>query len=384
MNILSSVLLLFLPAAAQPLPPWQPGILDIHQIHTGRGNAAFAILPDGTTLLIDAGAVPDRTGLEIGPARPNASQPPAEWIARYIRQYSPRPDAPLDYAVITHYHDDHMGAIPQLATLLPIRRLIDRGLEPAPPPYPVVRAYLTFRQSFAGEIQPLRPGRADQIVLRHNPAAVSGFEIRNVAANGIVWTGQGNSATLRFPANWRQLPAPEQPGENDFSLALRIRYGPFTWFTGGDLAGVLLDDLPTWRDLETPVAQAIGPVDALVLNHHGWLDSTNPVFLHTLNPRVVIIPAWHATHPDHAVLRRLRSPRWKPTPPDLFITSLLDVPRTLFRYLGESFRSTDGHVVIRVQPGGASYQVLILDHQSETPVVKATFGPYAARSAARP
>ena len=40
--------------ASQELPRWERGMLDIHQINTGTGNAAFFILPDGTTLLLDA------------------------------------------------------------------------------------------------------------------------------------------------------------------------------------------------------------------------------------------------------------------------------------------------------------------------------------------
>lgn len=113
------------------LPPWMPGILDIHQIQTGRGNAAFLIFPDGTTLLVDAGAVPDRSGLEIGPQRPDATRTPAEWIAQYIRDFSPRTPATLDYALITHYHDDHMGAIAAVGRAIPIRILLDRG-DPQP------------------------------------------------------------------------------------------------------------------------------------------------------------------------------------------------------------------------------------------------------------
>jgi len=32
------------------LPPRAPGGLDIHHINTGEGNAAFLVLPDGTTI----------------------------------------------------------------------------------------------------------------------------------------------------------------------------------------------------------------------------------------------------------------------------------------------------------------------------------------------
>lgn len=362
--------------AGERLPPWTAGTLDIHQIHTGRGNAAYFIFPDGTTLLLDAGSVPDRAGLEQGPARPDGSRSPAEWIAHYIRQVSPGQPPTLDYAVITHYHDDHLGAIAELARAIPISKLIDRGDEPSPPPYPVVKSYLEFRKRQQAET--LRPGRADQIRPRHAPIATGDFEVRNVAANGQVWTGQGVSIRPHFPARWSaSIPAADQPGENHFSIALRVRYGAFGYFSGGDLPGVVLDRKPAWHDLETPVARAVGAVDALVLNHHGWLDTTNEHFLDTLRPRTVVIPAWHATHPDHGVLRRLRSSRFGP--PDLFITTLLDAPRAVFSYLGPGvFKSTEGHIVIRVAASGASYRVIILDAVSSSPRVTGVHGPYTS------
>jgi beta-lactamase superfamily II metal-dependent hydrolase len=359
----------------QPLPAWSAGTLDIHQIHTGRGNAALIVFPDGTIALLDAGDVPDRPGVELGPQRPNQSRTPAEWIVRYIRQFSGRDPASLDYAIVTHYHDDHIGALPSVAAAIPIRVLLDRGTDPAPPDYEVVRRYMEFRRTFRGKIEVLQPGRKDQIAARYPR-----LEVRNVAANGTVWTGRGDTAGTRFPKAWKSLPAALRPTENHFSLALRIRYGRFDYFTGGDLPGIPLDDAPDWHDMETPVARAIGAVDVAVLNHHGWLDTTNQFFLRTLQPRVVVIPAWHASHPDHSVMRRLRSPDWKPAPPDLFITSLLDAPRAVFSYLaGSSFQSTEGHIVVRVAPGGERYTVIILDDTQESPVVKSVHGPYDTR-----
>ncbi len=115
------------------------------------------------------------------------------------------------------------------------------------------------------------------------------------------------------------------------------------------------------------------------LNHHGWLDTTNNAFLRTLQPRVVVIPAWHASHPDHSVLRRLRSPRLGFALPDLFITELLDAPRAVFGYLGNAFKSNEGHIVIRVTPGGGTYSVFVLDDRQEDPSVKAIHGPYLSR-----
>jgi beta-lactamase superfamily II metal-dependent hydrolase len=356
----------------QPLPPWTPGVLDIHQIQTGRGNAAYFIFPDGTTMLLDAGAVPGAQGLEQGPARPDATRSPAAWIVHYITQVSPRQPPTLDYALITHYHDDHMGAILQVARNIPISTLIDRGDQPAPPSTSLVASYLEFRKGRKSEV--FRAGRADQIRQLHN--SDNTFEVRNIAANGDVWTGRGTETRSEFPIGWTNLPPADQPGENQFSAAIRIRYGPFNYFSGGDVPGVVLDRKPSWHELETPIARAVGPVDVLVLNHHGWLDTTNEFFLETLRPRAVIIPAWHATHPDHGVLRRLLSANSRP---DLFVTSLLDAPRAVFSYLGPVFKSSEGHVVTRVSAGGATYRIIILDDTSPAQLVTAIHGPYASR-----
>jgi glyoxylase-like metal-dependent hydrolase (beta-lactamase superfamily II) len=129
------------------LPAWAPGMLDIHQIVTGRGNAAFMMFPDGTTLLLDAGDAggtnDDRLRVSDTDQRPNASRTPAQWIARYIRHMAGS-KARLDYVVITHFHGDHIGAITgseplsshgdyrlrgitEIGETLPIVRLIDRG-----------------------------------------------------------------------------------------------------------------------------------------------------------------------------------------------------------------------------------------------------------------
>lgn len=59
--------------AGSRLAPWQPGWLDIHHIATGRGNATFVMLPDGTSMLIDAGASNNGLDTSVAP-RPDASR----------------------------------------------------------------------------------------------------------------------------------------------------------------------------------------------------------------------------------------------------------------------------------------------------------------------
>src|SRR5580698_6754352 len=96
-------------AIGSPLPAWTPGVLEIHQIATGRGNAALFILPDGTTLLVDAGAAGD--GIPETDPHPDATRTPGAWIARYIERHLPAGVGDLDYALITHFHPDHMGQL---------------------------------------------------------------------------------------------------------------------------------------------------------------------------------------------------------------------------------------------------------------------------------
>ena len=373
-----------------PLEPWTPGTLDIHHIHTGRGNAAFVQFPDGTTLLIDAGAIPETSSSAVGPARPDSTLRPGQWIGRYIAKRA----ATLDYALVTHYHDDHFGALAidapktaaaagykltglmDVADMVPIARLFDRGETPPPLPSPMLANYRAFRHSLGPRAAVLEAGRADQITPLHGGQ----FQVRTLAVNGRVWTGFATQTFNAIPANWQTLPVEDRPNENHFSAAIAIRYGAFDYYTGGDLVGVPLDGAPAWQDMETPIAQSIGAVDVMVLNHHGWLDTTNPVFLAALRPRVVVIPTWHATHPDHGVLRRLIAPRSYSGPRDLFATGLHDAPRAVFSYLRQSpFASEQGHVVIRVAPGGGSYRVFVLDHTNDRQELKSIHGPYQSR-----
>jgi len=76
---------LVMDSPGRPLLPWVPGQLDIHHLSTGRGNATFIALPDGTSLVIDVGA--SNSGLETSfEPRPNASLRPGQWVARYVQR----------------------------------------------------------------------------------------------------------------------------------------------------------------------------------------------------------------------------------------------------------------------------------------------------------
>jgi beta-lactamase superfamily II metal-dependent hydrolase len=389
----------------QPLPAWTPGTLEIHQISTGRGNAGLFILPDGTTLLVDAGALPT-TGPATRyfvPARPDASRRPGEWIAQYIKHALRHDSTPrLDYFFLTHFHSDHMGlitpdsptatgrdykltGITDVAEQLPIGTILDRAW----PDYNYpgrfddssavtnYRAYLAWAQANRSlKVERIAPGRASQITLRRKPGSYPNLVIRPVVANGEVWTGIGEETRQLFPP-LETIPAADRPSENMCSAALKLSFGKFDYFTGGDITGQLDAGEPAWHDVETAVGQAVGPVEVSTLNHHGYIDSQNANFVAAVRPRIWIFPAWSSDHPTIRVLRYLTSPRIYPGPRDLFATSIHEANLIVNKNL-ERVASQNGHIVIRVAAGGSSYQVITLDDSSTTYHVKQVFGPYAA------
>lgn len=296
-------------AVNKEIEPWKPGMLDIHQISTGRGNAGLYIFPDGTTLLVDAGEI-ERKTVNHTPDRPDGSRPAGEWIVRYIRhalRHDPKPR--LDYVLLTHFHGDHMGettttqpmshsgayrltGITWVGDQLHIGKLLDRGWPdynyPMPLESPTIKNYRAFVkwQADHNGVKPERfaPGRNDQVVLCREPEKYPQFEFRNVGASGEIWTGKGTTTERRFPS-FANIPRKQLPDENVFSSSFRLRYGGFRFFNGGDQPG-LRPNKPNWYDIETPVAKVVGPVDAAILDHHGYVDTMNDLLVSTLRARI--------------------------------------------------------------------------------------------------
>lgn len=401
----------------QPLPAWQKGFLDLHHINTGRGNAAFYILPDGTTLLFDAGEMdptnPRTTSKRNTPLRPDDSHRPYEWIAAYIQQVAPgKAKDGIDYAVISHFHDDHFGSwypaaplsadgkfartgITGVADLIPVHCLLTRDYHYPVNPAAVLGklspqehtvqtwnnflAFLQDEQQKGMRLEWLKAGSRSQVKLLHQPGAYPDCYVQNIKSNGWIWTGKDSSVAQHFPpvdSTDRQT----WPDENTLSNVLVIHYGPFRYYTGGDCPGnVFRGDAP-WRDVETPVAKAVGAVDIATMDHHGNRDALNEYFIQTLQPRVWIEQVWTADHPGHEVLIRATSPYLYKGPRDLFATNLMEATELVIGPLVEqSYKSRQGHIVVRVLPGGNTYYIIILDDSRADMPVKQVFGPYQSK-----
>lgn len=407
-NRLALLVALALPAlAAQEAPGrelsrWQPGTLEIHQISTGRGNSGLYIFPDGTTMLVDAGENARKTERHT-PDRPDGSRPAGEWIARYIRHALRHDAAPaLDYVLVTHFHGDHMGApsaespraksgayrltgLTLVAESLRFGKLLDRGWPEYDYPAPVedeaaanYRAFVTWQAAHNGlKVERFTPGRNDQVVLRREPGKYREFEFRNIGANGEIWAGVGTATRRHFPG-LDAVPRSDWPSENMCSTSFRLSYGKFDYFNGADIAGIPSPGFPAWHDVETPVAKAAGPVEAAILNHHGYIDSMNEFLIAALRPRVWLLSVWDSGHPTSAVWHRLQSTRLYPGPREVFATDLHPGVRAVISGI-EKIASDGGHIVLRVAPGGDEFRVFVVDDSGESHRVRKVFGPYQAR-----
>ncbi len=400
-------------------PEWKEGYLDIHFISTGVGNCAFAVLPDGTTLLIDAGEEDPTSPRVLSPRNtrryPNYSRLGFQWQADYIMAMFPKGRAPvLDYALISHYHDDHFGGIypgvPRsgkgsyfltgitgVGDIIPIKKLIDRGYD-----YPY--DLKTLDKSKSADLQSLQNlwdftayhekqsgmvheklivGSDKQIVLQLNPKKFPDFNVRNINANGEVWSG-----TPEKP-NRNKLPDKETikrtgvaPGENPLSCGIRIQYGAFTFYTAGDIPGTQaeFEKMPEWYDIESSVAPVVGEVDVATTNHHANRDAMTPYYLSVLKPRVIIQEVWSSDHPGHETLIRMTSKKIWPDERDLFATNMLEANRLVIGdLLDNSYKSTQGHIVLRVMPQGKEYFIYVLSNMDENRRITGVFGPYRSK-----
>ena len=354
--------------------------MDIHTIATGRGDATFIVMPDGTTLMIDAGD----NGKLKDPQHPDTTRRAGEWQAIYMKKVmEDLPDRnKVDYAMITHFHDDHMGAVRQmlpgsngygLSGITLVGEFVDFGtlIDRAYPDYdfpskknvnnankgfmPEYHKFVEHKMAQGMKMEKFDAGALNQIRMLNNPKKYrKNFEIRNLAANGEVWTGKGEDAEKQYKGD------PKLFDENVNSCAIRITYGNFKYYNGGDLSGGNWDIYKSKeRDMETPVAKVCGKVDVIKANHHGYYDTCNGFFMNTLSPDVVIIDARSNNHPVPSTMARMTDPLVWTEQGEFYIT--VDKAREkLSEELWSHFKPW-GHIVVRVYDGGKEYQVFVLD-----------------------
>jgi competence protein ComEC len=270
-GIMKRFALLFLLASGPALADQS---LHVYFIDTEGGQSTLFISPSGESLLVDTGW-------------PGFGGRDADRIVAAAKHAGV---TKIDYLLITHYHMDHVGGVPQLAARMPIRNFIDHGpsVEHGKDADELVAAYSQVRQP--GHHILARPG--EKIPIR-------GIEVEILTAAGHEISSPLAGAGAPNPecANTKLRDA--DPSENAQSVGTLISFGRFRMIDLGDL---------TWNkeyELVCP-NNKIGTVDVYLSTHHGLNESGGPEIVHALRPRVAIMnngankggssEAWQAVH----------------------------------------------------------------------------------------
>ena len=381
--------------AGQKLPKWTEGCLDIHSINSGRGECTFYILPDGTTMLVDAGEF-HNGGVRhpMVEQKPDTLTRPYKVYAEYIKDILSRSfnrnnvilngekNLSIDYALLTHYHMDHMGRLEKdyerapekyiktgmmaLYDEIPYKKLIDRSY----PDYsfdPKLKAlkhwsrFVKAKMEQDGMIaEKFELGSDSQFMLVNSPEKYPDFKVINYHVNGLVWN---NGEVLDC---WEG----KAVRENGASTGFLLSYGKFDWFAGGD-AG---DN----GKVERPAARAIGrSIEAMKGHHHMSWHTMTEEMMDVFRPQVVVNQSFYAHQPWPETMKTVLTtglPEGQTR--DVFLTNLHDSTYENEQETLAKVKAYRGHVVIRVLPGGGSFYVYMLDDTDLDFRVKGVYGPY--------
>ncbi len=234
-----------------------PKSLQIYFVDVEGGQATLFVTPAGQSVLIDTGWP--------GNAYRDANRIVAAAKLAKIKK--------IDYVLITHYHDDHVGGVPQLVDKIPVGTFIDHGAG-VETGKGADRLWAGYQNGLAtAKRLTVKPG---------DTIPIKGLEATIVSSNGevIAQPLPGAGAPNSYCGAVEQKPV--DTTENARSVG--------TYFTFGKFRTVDLGDL-TWNKetlLACPNAK-LGPVDVLIVSHHGFNESSNPVLVKALAPRVAIM-----------------------------------------------------------------------------------------------
>lgn len=111
LSVLSFIIIAILAALSIAAPPadcaQKRALLRYYAVDVGQGDCSLFILPDGQTIVIDAGP-----------------QKSAAKTARYIKSCGVKK---IDLLVATHPHEDHIGGMQELIKRFPIGQIWDSG-----------------------------------------------------------------------------------------------------------------------------------------------------------------------------------------------------------------------------------------------------------------
>jgi beta-lactamase superfamily II metal-dependent hydrolase len=234
--------------------------LKIYWTDVEGGGATLVVTPSGESILIDTGMDLERDASRVAAVAKTAG----------LKQ--------IDHVVLTHWHADHYGGVNRLSHLIPLKAFYDHGIPsvkslPDDPSYPQLIAL--YKKVTGGHTTTLNAG--DTLRLKNSP----GVMIECLASNRKVAKAKKAPSGPNPACAGMEKVTPDDT-DNANSIALKLTYGGFTFYDGGDLT----------RDIEQKLVcpqNLAGTVDIFQTDGHGMDVSNDATFIRSLAPRVVVV-----------------------------------------------------------------------------------------------
>jgi beta-lactamase superfamily II metal-dependent hydrolase len=240
-----------------------PKGLTVWFLDVGQGDSTLIRGPTGKTLLMDGGKNGEGTRV----------------VLPLLKSLGIRH---IDYLVSSHFHPDHLGGLDEVLAKVSVGQVWDRGTWMVP-------SYADYKRYMTASAR-LRKA----VTLGQKLDLGGGAFAQVMAANGKVLGGKTVTIKGRYQA------------ENAASIVLKVEYGDFDLFLGGDLTG----GGNKTPDVESVVAPIIGDVEVYKLSHHGSSTSSNTTLMRLLDPEVSVASAGYKNpyrHPSTRTLNRFNT-----------------------------------------------------------------------------
>ena len=230
------------------------GVLELHLLDVGQGDAVALRTPHGHWIVVDAGGGPP--GLDRG--------------RRTVLPYLRRLGGPVDAFILSHPHLDHVGGAPALIGGTRPRWYFDAAFAGATDAYRASLESAAVRGVRWQRVHPRDTVRVDGVLLRF-------------LAPDSAWTARLTDANLA-------------------STIVRVEYGRVAMLLTGDAER----EEEEWLLRETPAE--LLRADVLKVGHHGSRTSSTPSFLDAVQPTIALISVGRGNsygHPSPEVLQSL-------------------------------------------------------------------------------
>lgn len=252
------------------------GRLHVDFLDVGQGDAAFVTMPDGTTLLVDAGGRPsfqghqkfdeelaDESGLFERDARSSGEAVVSEYLWWRGLDH-------VDYILATHADADHIDGLGDVARNFKVRAALVARAPASDPEY----------QRFAE-------------IARRNAVPVY------MIGRGDIFNFGATTLYILWPPH---VDNPNAPSANNDSIVLRVRHGARTFLLTGDIE----------KEAESALVAAEADLasDVVKVAHHGSKTSSTQDFVDATHAKLAIISVGLTSpfgHPRPEVVERWRA-----------------------------------------------------------------------------